>query len=63
MLIEASWTRQRKTLDPSVVASVSVIEQASVVATVNDDDDEADGMAKDEAEQFNDAKMMSTTEI
>jgi hypothetical protein len=57
--IEASWTRLRKTLDPSVVASVAVTEEASVAAMADDDDD---GMVKDEA-QLSDAKMMETTEI
>ena len=62
MSIEASWTRLRKTLDPSVVASVAVIKEASVAAMADDDDDdEADGMVKDEA-QLNDAKIMETTE-
>ncbi len=62
MSIEASWTRLRKTLDPSVVAAVAVIEEASVAAMADDDDDdEADGMVKDEA-QLSDAKIMETTE-
>ncbi len=47
-----------------MVASVTVIEEASVAAMADDDDDvddEADGMIKDEA-QLNDAKIMETTE-
>ena len=45
-----------------MVASLAVIEEASVAAMADDDDDdEADGMVKDEA-QLNDAKIMETTE-